>query len=181
MARVPVNDKILERARELIKYSSSWHDRAKLRRIIDGEVKGLGSEWWRKINNAANRDKLEKIRPMADPACNPNEHQRRIAEERIAKLEAASPPGLDEYDRRQAERLNYSSFERELKQRIERLVDTMLPKLEPGPDGDPQLTKEGLYRELMRICREQAARCRASDKFHKRAFADLDRMFEDMS
>jgi hypothetical protein len=104
MARVPVNDKMLEKARELIKYSSSINHRVKLHQIIKGEVKSIGSEWWRQVNDVANRRKLEKIRAMADPARNPSEHQRRVAEATIAKLEAASPPGLEDYDRQCAQR-----------------------------------------------------------------------------
>jgi hypothetical protein len=105
MARVPVNDKMMERARELFKHGNlSIGHRAKLRRIISGEVKSIGSEWWRQVNDAANRRKLEKISAMADPARNPSEHQRRVAEAMIAKLRAASPPGLEEYDRQCAQR-----------------------------------------------------------------------------
>jgi hypothetical protein len=104
MARVPVNDKMLQTAQELIKYSRSIDHRAKLRRIINGEVKHIGSEWWRQVNDAANKRKLEKIRPMADPARNPNEHQRRVALAKQEAILAAPTPGLEEYDRQQAQR-----------------------------------------------------------------------------
>jgi hypothetical protein len=102
MARVPVNDKMLQTAQELIKYSRSIEHRAS--RIINGEVKHIGSEWWRQVNDVANKRKLEKIRPMADPARNPNEHQRRVAAAKQEAILAAPTPGLEEYDRQQAQR-----------------------------------------------------------------------------
>jgi hypothetical protein len=106
MASVPVNDEIRHTAHELIKYSGSIDHRAKLRQIIKGEVKSIGAEWWRKVNDIAIKHQITKIRPMTNPARNPNEHQRRVAEEMLNKLLAklqTSPPGLEDYDRRQVE------------------------------------------------------------------------------
>jgi hypothetical protein len=107
MASVPVNDEIRHRARELIKNSGSIGHRAKLRQIIKGEVKSIGAEWWREVNDTAIKRQITKIRPMTNPARNPNEHQRRVAQEMLDKMFAklqASPPGLEEYDRIEAER-----------------------------------------------------------------------------
>ena len=116
MARVPVNDKILQRAREL--FESGMRE---FHRIISGEVKSVDVEWWREVNGVARHqivrqleikakrklDKLDKIRAMTDPARNPNAHERRVAEATLVKLQAMplpmptslpSAPGLEEYD-----------------------------------------------------------------------------------
>jgi hypothetical protein len=128
--RVPVNDKILARAHELlvlkrpIPGNRYFPDRAKLRQIISGKVKSVDVDWWREengvtpsqVNAKAERDfkaKLAKIETMADPARNPNEPQRKMAEEMLAQVRAAGPPkgsrkrsapGLEEYDREWAKR-----------------------------------------------------------------------------
>jgi hypothetical protein len=134
---VPVNDKIVARARELFK-EPGVRDYGKLRRIISGKAKSVDVNWWRKENGLAPHQvaakaekdfkaKLDKIRAMTDPAQNPNQHQRKVAEVAFAKLEAAGPakaphtrsaPGLGEYDREEAqfrerlERVNAEAFAR---------------------------------------------------------------------
>jgi hypothetical protein len=106
MARVPVNDKILQRARELIKndaYGLMRHQ-AKLSQIVNGKVKTIGAEWWRQVNEVANRRRLDKIKRMTYPKLSPNEGERRAALEILGKLQNTSPPGLEEYDRELEER-----------------------------------------------------------------------------
>jgi hypothetical protein len=117
--RVPVSDEIVQAARELFKKPGP--DRNRLSRIIFGEVKSVEVEWWRAVNGVARyqaikaqekkfKGKLARIKAMADPALNPNEHQRKVAETMLAKAEAAGPakaphisaPGLEEYDREEA-------------------------------------------------------------------------------
>jgi len=120
MARVPVNDKIVARAQELLKdprHSSGYRNR--LHDIVNGKVASVDVDWWRHENGVAARQvdarlekkfkqKLAAIKALADPARNPSEHQRRVAEAAFAKLQAAgrpkeqrvpSAPGLEEYDR----------------------------------------------------------------------------------
>ena len=100
-----MNDKMVHRAQKLLagfKCCSSA-DHKKLREMVRGKVKSVGPEWWRKINDKANKPKLDKIRAMADPARNPSEPQRRVAEAMSAKEQATSPPGLEEYERQMEE------------------------------------------------------------------------------
>jgi hypothetical protein len=120
MGRVPVNDEILQAARELLS-KRPGADQTKLRQIIDGKVKSVDVDWWREQNGVERRRqverlqekynaKLDSIKAMADPARNPNGPQRRIAEAALAKLKAEGPPklrmrsapGLEEYDREAA-------------------------------------------------------------------------------
>jgi hypothetical protein len=120
MARVPVNDEILRKAREMDGRVYCL-DRGKLRQIISGKIKNIDVEWWRRRNGVSRwqlerqvKEKAErtirKVKAMTDPALNPNAHQRRVAEEMLAKLQAKlqaeidairppSAPGLEEYDR----------------------------------------------------------------------------------
>jgi hypothetical protein len=115
--RVPVNDEIVRAARELLEGPSGY--RSLLRKIVNGQVKTIDADWWRSENGVTPwqldkkqekgfNAKLEKVKVMADPARNPNAHQRQVAEAMLAKMEAAGPPrvsdvsapGLKEYDRR---------------------------------------------------------------------------------
>jgi hypothetical protein len=120
--RVPVNDAIVQAARELLKKPSGYRDR--LRQIISGKVKSIDADWWRSQHGVAHRQrdaytekafkaKLDKIAAMADPARNPSAHQRQVAEAALAKLQTAGPPktmrmpsapGLEDYDREQERR-----------------------------------------------------------------------------
>jgi hypothetical protein len=129
MERVPVNDKIRHAAQQLLNRNPAWlysPDRARLRKIVSGELQSVDADWWRKLHFVTRRQvegrlkdkaerKLRKIKAMADPALNPNEHQRRVAEATLtkhqAKLQAEidgvrppSAPGLEEYDRGHAKR-----------------------------------------------------------------------------
>jgi hypothetical protein len=127
--RCPVNDTILRAARELIELpTGELHKRAgrnvkpsRLRQIVNGKAKSVDVEWWRKLHGVHSKQetakqekafqkKLDAIKAMADPISNPNEHQRRMAEEMLIKVQAAGPkaaqirsaPGLEEYDRAEA-------------------------------------------------------------------------------
>jgi hypothetical protein len=126
MARVPVNDKILGKAGELLESWKSSGTRAMLRRIVRGQVKSVDVDWWRtvcgctdaQIKTSLRRkasNAIAKIEAMADPNRNPNRHERETAKRKLAeqkaKLEreiesarAVSPPGLEEYDRERARR-----------------------------------------------------------------------------
>jgi hypothetical protein len=113
---------MVQAARKLLKGPSAYRER--LRQIINGKVKSVDADWWRTENGVAPwqvaaklekkfKAKLDKITAMADPARNPSAHQRQVAEAALAKLQAAgapkaarmqSAPGLEEYDRKQAQR-----------------------------------------------------------------------------
>jgi hypothetical protein len=121
-ARVPVNDKIVEAAKKLLKKPSAGPAHAQLRKMVNGKVKSIDVDWWRKVNGVAPRqvtakaeksfqNKLAGIEAMADPARNSNEPQRQEAEKILARVRAAGPPkaprmpsapGLEEYDLEQA-------------------------------------------------------------------------------
>src|SRR5262245_23805241 len=103
MARVPVNDAIVQTARELLKGPSAYRDR--LRGIVSGKIKSIDVAWWRAENGVAPhqldaklekefKKKLDKIKAMADPARNSNEHQRRSAEAALARFQATGPAKL---------------------------------------------------------------------------------------
>jgi hypothetical protein len=131
--RIPVTDEIRAAAEalhaELDKHNHPIEVRwriagiqLKLRKIIAGQQKHIDTDWWRKIHNlesidvderkqAKHRATLAKVKAMTDPATNPNPHQRKVAEEMLAKLKAKAPaaqtstaPGLEEHDRQQEER-----------------------------------------------------------------------------
>jgi hypothetical protein len=125
MARVPVNDQILRRAQELINGSRGYDsfDLKKLRGIVSGEVKNIGPEVWRKLNNKANKPKLDKLQAMSDPAHNPNEHERHAAHAMFMKLAFGSPPGLEEYDRQMTETW------REAQERKRPIMEVLLDEL----------------------------------------------------
>jgi hypothetical protein len=138
-----VNDDIMARARELLTLKGPvpgnryWPDRTKLRQIVAGKVKSVDVHWWREENGVAPRQvaakaekgfekKLTALKAMADPARNPNAHERQVAQAAFAKLQAAgapkaphtrSAPGLEDYDREQArlqaelDRINARMFE----------------------------------------------------------------------
>jgi hypothetical protein len=120
MGRVPINDEMVQAASKLLHGPSAYRDT--LRRIVDRKVKSVDVDLWRRLNGVTQwhldkkqekdfNAKLNKIRAMTDPAGNPNEHQRRVAEGMLAKLKAAgppkagmrSPPGLEEYDHKLAQ------------------------------------------------------------------------------
>jgi hypothetical protein len=112
-----------------------------LRGIVNGKIKSIDVDWWRAENDVGAhqldaklekefKKKLDKIKAMADPARNPNEHQRRSAEAVLAKFQAAGPakatrapsaPGLEEYDRERARRRRpHLSLDELLKARTKR-------------------------------------------------------------
>jgi hypothetical protein len=106
MARIPVNDAILHRAQELQQdrrcmSELATHHRVKLNRIVKGEINTVGSEWWRELHWAVNRRRINKADRLAK--LSPNEGERRAARAALERLRA-SPPGLEEYDRQQAQR-----------------------------------------------------------------------------
>jgi hypothetical protein len=124
MPTVPITDGIRKAAQGLLDEDATrprarlrFEDRKRLKAIADGERNVVDVGWWRATHGpkyvhtrdlkdaAENRAKVEKIKAMADPARNPNEPQRKVAEDMLAKFKPKRPPsapGLDEHDRREA-------------------------------------------------------------------------------
>jgi hypothetical protein len=122
--QIPVNHKILQKARELIDLplgKGRYVERRKLQDIISGKKTRVDVEWWREANSVADwqienkhktkTDKLiAKLTATADPANNAAENERQKAQATIATLQTQTPPtppiapGLEEYERRRAQR-----------------------------------------------------------------------------
>jgi hypothetical protein len=102
MARVPVNDEILRAARKLLNEKKHRPD-PKLHQIVSGEVKSVDLEWWREIHGVTRhqksarvekefKEKVDALKAHTDPRRNPYEHERRLAQAALAKVQAAGPP-----------------------------------------------------------------------------------------
>jgi hypothetical protein len=121
---------------------------AGLRRIVNGKIKTVDVEWWRKLHGVTRKQvtakqeeafqkRLDGIGVMADPARNPNAHQRRMAEEMLAKVQAAGPkvsamrsaPVLEEYDCEEAKLL--AALDRDIDELFVRMRNTAKPQAAP--------------------------------------------------
>jgi hypothetical protein len=127
MPTVPITDALRKAARDLLDEDAARphgrlrsEDRKQLKAIADpaSRRKFIDVDWWRWVHGRkyvhayniedapANRAKVEKLEALADPKRNPNEHERKIAEAKLANFKPKQPPsapGLEEYDREQAE------------------------------------------------------------------------------
>jgi hypothetical protein len=119
MTTIPITDAIRRAAQDLLEYKGErlgTDTKRRLKAIADPASgrKVIDPDWWREVfgekyvhtrnpmDNAESRAKLAKIKAMADPARNPNEPQRKVAEEMAAKFKPPKPPsapGLEEHDR----------------------------------------------------------------------------------
>src|SRR6516162_2433326 len=98
MGTVPVNDKILHRARELQHdLQLATRHRVKLNQIVKGEIKSVGAEWWHEVHRTINRRRRNKVQRLFK--LSPVAGERRAAIAALNRLDEASPPGLEEYDR----------------------------------------------------------------------------------
>ena len=112
--RLKVTNEIVEAARELIdrrwgglisidtmldrllqqdgfrKWIDDDEDRERLEAIADGQRKWIDAGWWQSIH-AVDQEKLDKLRRLADPKLNDNEHERRAAEAKLRELENRQP------------------------------------------------------------------------------------------
>jgi hypothetical protein len=68
-------------------------DRNKLTDIAEGKRKQVDALWWDKLHAPVNRDKLDKLQRLADPARNPSEHERTVAARKFASFKARTAPG----------------------------------------------------------------------------------------
>jgi hypothetical protein len=122
--RAPITDAIRTAASAFLASGklTTADDRRKLRAIADPASgrQFIDINWWRFIHGVTKRQAetaartkhralLEKLEHLADPERNPNEHERKVAAAKLAKLRAQSPeaakpasaPGLEEFDRQQ--------------------------------------------------------------------------------
>jgi hypothetical protein len=92
LGRVPNETRIREEtARE------AWRDkdtRRLLEAIISGKRKLIDYNWWKKVHGDVDAKLLDKMAALADPARNPNEHERKVAAAKLAAAKAKRPPGI---------------------------------------------------------------------------------------
>ena len=68
--------------------------RERLEAMVDGKRKLIDARWWRDVHGDVDRALLAKIAAKADPARNPFEHERAVAEAKLAAAKARRPPGI---------------------------------------------------------------------------------------
>jgi hypothetical protein len=69
-------------------------DRNLLTAISDGKRKLIRADWWTKHFKVVDRIKLDKLQRLADPARNPNEHERAVAGRKLDEFKAGRAPGM---------------------------------------------------------------------------------------
>jgi hypothetical protein len=69
-------------------------DRDLLTAIADDKRKLIRADQWTKHFTVVDRIKLDKLQRLADPARNPNEHERAVAERKLGEFKARRPPGM---------------------------------------------------------------------------------------
>ena len=63
--------------------------------IAGGKRKQIDGRWWKEIHHyVVDQPKLDKLSRLADPARNPNPHERDVARAKLAGFKAKRPPGL---------------------------------------------------------------------------------------
>jgi hypothetical protein len=68
--------------------------RQRLEAVAHGKRKLIDVGWWRKVHGDVNRKLVEKIAALADPARNPSEHERKVAEAKLKAAKARRTPGM---------------------------------------------------------------------------------------
>jgi hypothetical protein len=93
---IKVTDEIRSAAARLLRAQSGFdgYDLKCLEAIANGKRKRIDGCWWREVHGEVARVKLDKISALADPTRNPNEHERKVAETKLAQARAHRPPGL---------------------------------------------------------------------------------------
>ena len=69
-------------------------DRDRLTAIADGKRKLIRPHWWTQFFKTIDQQKLAKLQRLADPARNPNEHERTSAARKVEEFKASAPPGM---------------------------------------------------------------------------------------
>ena len=69
-------------------------DRVLLTTLSDGKRKLIDAHWWQKHFAAVDRVKLDKLQRLADPARNPNAHERTAANRKLDEFNARRAPGM---------------------------------------------------------------------------------------
>jgi hypothetical protein len=62
--------------------------------MSEGKRKLIRGHEWTKYFKVVDRMKLDKLARMADPARNPNEHERAVAGHKLDEFRARRPPGM---------------------------------------------------------------------------------------
>jgi hypothetical protein len=97
MAMLKITEEMRAAARKLLRNSALKFDRPDrdlLTAIADGKRKLIRADWWTGHFKVVDRIKLDKLQRMADPARNPNEHERTAAGRKLDEFKARRPPGM---------------------------------------------------------------------------------------
>jgi hypothetical protein len=81
-------DRLLQQGfqKGLRKWIDEDEDRERLEAIVEGQRKWIDARWWISLH-AVDQERLDKLRRLADPKLNDNEHERRAAEAKLRELE----------------------------------------------------------------------------------------------
>jgi hypothetical protein len=94
---IKVTEEIREAARKALQNPGlkiDRSDRDRLTAVSEGKRKQIDALWWKEIHRVVGRSKLDKLAEMADPARNPNEHERAVAADKLKAFNGRRPPGL---------------------------------------------------------------------------------------
>jgi hypothetical protein len=97
MAMLKITEEMRAAARKLLRDPALKFDRPDrdlLTAISDGKRKLIRAHWWTKHFRVVDRIKLDKLQRLADPARNPNEHERAVADRKLGEFKGRRPPGL---------------------------------------------------------------------------------------
>jgi hypothetical protein len=108
-------------------------DRDLLTAIADGKRKLIRGHWWVKHFKVVDRTKLDKLRRLADPARNPSEHERAVADRKLREFKGRRPPGLGPEPPPLPDKLDYWVRHKPLKRRP--APQTPPRRSLPTPDG----------------------------------------------
>jgi hypothetical protein len=97
MAMLKITEEMREAAGKLLKNRAlkfDRYDRDLLAAISDGKRKLIQAHWWVKFFKKIDQIKLDKLQRLADPARNPNVHERAVASRKLAEFKASRAPGM---------------------------------------------------------------------------------------
>jgi hypothetical protein len=92
-----ITEEMREAARKLLSNPAlklDRPDRDLLTAISEGKRKLIRTEQWTKYFRVIDQVKLDKLQRMADPARNPNEHERAVAECKLGEFKGMRAPGM---------------------------------------------------------------------------------------
>jgi hypothetical protein len=97
MMMLKITEEMRAAARRLLQTPAlkiSVPDRALLAAISEGKRKLIRGLWWKQVHGTVDQVKLAKLQRLADPARNPNEHERAVADRKLGEFKGRRPPGL---------------------------------------------------------------------------------------